>query len=197
MSSYGAISKWPSGKWLPRSQKWMKKNSDKFHSPSDMLLRRFGGFRDHSDQSSLWKFNSPKNCSGGSPYQSFLRYEIENRLRLYRLELLHEKFEGDVWPTIFIKRVHILVFDCEESFAINSIKDGSNPSYDLCQLLRYQPSQDPTGGRLSLEFLISQSKTFSSTARKHCWRWKFFDKSKMPFIQREVRANHNLMCLYI
>ena len=25
MSSYGAISKWPSGKWLPRSQKWMKK----------------------------------------------------------------------------------------------------------------------------------------------------------------------------
>ena len=84
MSSYGAISKWPSGKWLPRSQKWMKKNSDKFHSPSDMLFRRFGGFRDPGDQSSQWKINSPKNfhAQGGRRISLyFLRYEIEIRLR--------------------------------------------------------------------------------------------------------------------
>ena len=84
MSSYGAISKWPSGKWLPRSQKWMKKNSDKFHSPSDMLFRRFGGFCDPGDQSSQWKINSPKNfhAQGGRRISLyFLRYEIEIRLR--------------------------------------------------------------------------------------------------------------------
>ena len=44
MSSYGAISKWPSGKWLPRSQKWMKKNSDKSHSSIGMFPHRFGCF---------------------------------------------------------------------------------------------------------------------------------------------------------
>ena len=84
MSSYGAISKWPSGKWLPRPQKWMKKNSDKFHSPSDMLFRRFGGFCDPGDQSSQWKINSPKNfhAQGGRRISLyFLRYEIEIRLR--------------------------------------------------------------------------------------------------------------------
>ena len=90
MSSYGAISKWPSGKWLPRPQKWMKKNSDKFHSPSDMLFRRFGGFCDPGDQSSQWKINSPKNfhAQGGRRISLyFLRYEIEIRLRAVYLNL--------------------------------------------------------------------------------------------------------------
>ena len=39
----------------------MKEKSDKSHSSSDMLFHKFGGFRDHSDPSSLWKFNSTKN----------------------------------------------------------------------------------------------------------------------------------------
>ena len=77
-------SRWPPGKWLPRPQKWMKKNSDKSHISSDMLFRRFGGFCDPGDQSSQWKINSPKNfhAQGGRRISLyFLRYEKEIRLR--------------------------------------------------------------------------------------------------------------------
>ena len=36
-------------KVTPTATKVNEKNSDKFHSPSDMLFRRFGGFRDPGD----------------------------------------------------------------------------------------------------------------------------------------------------
>ena len=89
MSSYGAISKWPSGKWLPRSQKWMKKNSDKFHSPSDMLFRRFGGFRDPGDPFSQWKIDSPKFFHAQGGRHSWLWFSQSSRLDYLFWNLSH------------------------------------------------------------------------------------------------------------
>ena len=80
MSSYGAISKWPSGKWLPRPQKWMKKNSDKFSWDLGIWCHRLGRFFAPSDPSSQWKIDSPKIFQPQGGRHSWLRISQPSRL---------------------------------------------------------------------------------------------------------------------
>ena len=82
-------SRWPPGKWLPRPQKWMKKNSDESHISSDMLFHRFGGFHDLSDPSSLWKFNSPKFFHAQGGRHSWLWFSQSSRLDYLFWNLSH------------------------------------------------------------------------------------------------------------
>ena len=57
---FSATKKLPWGKWLPRPQKWMEKNSDKSHGSTGMFPHQFGRFFAPSGPSSQWKFNSLK-----------------------------------------------------------------------------------------------------------------------------------------
>ena len=73
---FSATKKLPWGKWLPRPQKWMEKNSDKSHGSTGMFPHQFGRFLPlvghlPSENSILSNFSSPRGVAIlGCEYQS-------------------------------------------------------------------------------------------------------------------------------